>query len=150
VIDGILLILAYIFQNGMFQMKFNKEAVFSRPLVFIFKLCLMAGSNDFLSMDCPDLVEDGRHDSPSRTTSCFECLRFCRNNYLAHLRSRVLLEKLIFPQVVTKFPAFYGTIRFITLFRGARQFASCSFYEQNQTRPCTPPPPPIFLEDPYF
>jgi len=31
-------------------------------------------------------------------------------------RSRVLLEKLIVTQLVRKFPAFYGTRRFITVF----------------------------------
>ena len=33
--------------------------------------------------------------------------------------SRVLLEKLTVPQLVKKFPAFYGTRRFITAFTSA-------------------------------
>jgi hypothetical protein len=35
-------------------------------------------------------------------------------------RSRVLLEKLIVAQLVRKFPASYGTLRFITVFIRAR------------------------------
>ena len=35
-------------------------------------------------------------------------------------RSRVLVEKLIVPQLVRKFPAFYGTRRFITAFTRTR------------------------------
>jgi len=35
-------------------------------------------------------------------------------------RSRGLLGKLIFPQLVTKFPVFYGSRKFITLFTSAR------------------------------
>ena len=37
--------------------------------------------------------------------------------------SRVLLEKLTGCQLVKKFPAFYGTIRFITAFTSARQLS---------------------------
>jgi hypothetical protein len=33
-------------------------------------------------------------------------------------RSRVLLEKLTVTQLVKKFPSFYGTRRFITVFTG--------------------------------
>ena len=38
-------------------------------------------------------------------------------------RSRVLLEKLIDSQVVKKFPAFYGNLRFITAFTSARHLS---------------------------
>jgi hypothetical protein len=38
-------------------------------------------------------------------------------------RSRVLPEKLICPQLVKKFPAFYGTRRFITAFTSARHLS---------------------------
>jgi hypothetical protein len=37
--------------------------------------------------------------------------------------SRVLLEKLIGPQLVKKFPAFYGTRRFITAFTRAHHLS---------------------------
>jgi hypothetical protein len=33
--------------------------------------------------------------------------------------SRVLLEKLIVTQLIKKFPAFYGTLRFIAMFTRA-------------------------------
>ena len=41
------------------------------------------------------------------------------NTYLLPTRSRVLLEKLTGIQLVNKFPAFYGTRRFITAFTNA-------------------------------
>jgi len=37
--------------------------------------------------------------------------------------SGILLEKLIGSQPVNKFPAFYGTRRFITAFKSARQMS---------------------------
>jgi len=37
--------------------------------------------------------------------------------------SRVLLEKLTGPQLVKKFPAFYGNRRFITAFTNARHLS---------------------------
>jgi len=40
------------------------------------------------------------------------------NRVLAML-ARVLLEKLIITQLVKKFPAFYGTCKFITMFTTA-------------------------------
>ena len=43
--------------------------------------------------------------------------------YLITLRSRVLLEKLTDSQLVEKFPAFYGTRRFITAFTSARHLS---------------------------
>jgi len=43
--------------------------------------------------------------------------------YLLTPRSRVLLEKLTGPQLVKKFPTFYGTRRFITAFTGARHLS---------------------------
>jgi len=42
---------------------------------------------------------------------------------LLTLWSRVLLEKLTGLQLVKKFPAFYGTRRFITAFTNARQLS---------------------------
>jgi hypothetical protein len=37
--------------------------------------------------------------------------------------NRVLLEKLIVTQLVKKFPAFYGTRRFITVFKRAHHWS---------------------------
>jgi hypothetical protein len=50
---------------------------------------------------------------------------FCQNldPYLLTPWSRVLLEKLTSSQLVTKFPAFYGTPRFITAFTRARHMS---------------------------
>jgi hypothetical protein len=39
--------------------------------------------------------------------------------------SRVLLEKLTGLQLVKKFPAYYGTRRFITAFTSARHLSLC-------------------------
>jgi hypothetical protein len=44
----------------------------------------------------------------------------CLLAYLLTPWSRVLLEKLTGSQLVTKFPAFYGTLRSITAFTSAR------------------------------
>ena len=46
-----------------------------------------------------------------------------RETYLLTPWSRVLLEKLTGFQLVKKFPAFYGTRRFITAFTNARQLS---------------------------
>jgi len=43
--------------------------------------------------------------------------------YILTLWSRVLLEKLIGLQLVKKFPAFYGTQRFITAFTSVRHLS---------------------------
>jgi hypothetical protein len=56
--------------------------------------------------------------------------------------NRVLLEKLRVPQLV-KFPAFYGTRRFITAFTRARHL-SLSLARSMQTMPLLP-----FLEDAF-
>ena len=47
----------------------------------------------------------------------------CFNTYLPTPWSRVLLEKLTGPQLVKKFPAFYGTRKFITAFTSARHLS---------------------------
>ena len=44
-------------------------------------------------------------------------------SYLLTSRSRVLLEKLTGSQTVKKFPAFYGTRRFITAFTSVRHLS---------------------------
>jgi hypothetical protein len=43
--------------------------------------------------------------------------------YLLTPWNRVLLEKLTGPQLVKKFPAFYGTQKFITSFTSSRQLS---------------------------
>jgi hypothetical protein len=50
-----------------------------------------------------------------------KCILGATNTYLLTTKSRVLLEKLTDFQLVKKFPAFYGTRKFITAFTGARQ-----------------------------
>jgi hypothetical protein len=45
------------------------------------------------------------------------------NTYLPTPWSRVLLEKLTGFQLVKKFPAFYGTARFITAVKSARHLS---------------------------
>jgi hypothetical protein len=37
--------------------------------------------------------------------------------------NRVLFEKLTGPQLVKEFPVFYGTLRFMTVFTGARHLS---------------------------
>ena len=54
--------------------------------------------------------------------------------YLLTPWSRVLLEKLTGSQLVKKFPAFYGTRRFITTFTSARHLSlSCASLIQSMT-----------------
>jgi hypothetical protein len=63
-------------------------------------------------------------------------------NYVTQ-KSRVLLEKLTGPQLVKKFPAFYGTRRFITAFTRARLlFLSRARLMQSM-------PPSHFLKTPF-
>jgi len=50
-------------------------------------------------------------------------LLFYLLTYLLTPRSRVLLEKFTGLQLVKKFPAFYGTRRFITAFKSARHLS---------------------------
>ena len=57
--------------------------------------------------------------------------------YLLAPRSGVLLEKLTGPQLVKKFPAFYGTGRFITAFTSARH-PSLSWARSIQSMPSHP------------
>ena len=45
------------------------------------------------------------------------------HNYLLTPWSRVLLENLTVPQLVKKFPVFYGTRKFITAFTSARHLS---------------------------
>ena len=55
---------------------------------------------------------------------CIQDDRMARKLYLlTHSRSRVLLEKLTGSQLVKKFPAFYGTRKFITTFTSARRLS---------------------------
>ena len=57
-------------------------------------------------------------------------------SYLLSPWSRVLLEKLTGPLLVKKFPAFYGTRRFITV------FTSAGHLSLSWTRSILPMPPP--------
>ena len=57
--------------------------------------------------------------------------------YLLTPRSRILLEKLTFSQLVKKFPAFYGTRRFITAFVSGRHL-SLSWARSIQSMPLHP------------
>jgi hypothetical protein len=56
---------------------------------------------------------------------------------------RDLPEKLTVPQLLKKFPAFYGTRRFITVF--TRAPPTCPYPEPDQSSPCLPIP---LLQDP--
>jgi hypothetical protein len=62
-------------------------------------------------------------DAKTRTScrSLFRKLEILPLTYLIH--AAVLLEKLIVSQVVNKFPAFYGTQRFIAAFKSARHLS---------------------------
>ena len=55
--------------------------------------------------------------------------------YLLIPRSTVLLEKLTGSQLVKKFPAFYGTRRFITAFTSARHLSLLSASTSQSTTP---------------
>ena len=56
--------------------------------------------------------------------------------YLLTPCSRVLLEKLTSPQLVKKFPAFYGTFRFITAFTSVWRFHNkVSFFGEELLAP---------------
>jgi hypothetical protein len=48
----------------------------------------------------------------------FRTVSFLNCDQLRNVLPRVLLEKLTVTQLVKKFPAFYGTRRFITVFTG--------------------------------
>ena len=73
------------------------------------------------------------------STSSVTCVRLI---YLLTSWGKVLLEKLIGSQLVTKFSAFYGTRRFITLYTSARQLS----VSWTVSIHCVPPIPPP--EDP--
>jgi hypothetical protein len=55
---------------------------------------------------------------------------------------RTVLEKLIVSQLVTKYPAIYGTQRFITSFK---VLVTCPYPQPDQANPCPSIPLP---EDP--
>ena len=57
---------------------------------------------------------------------CYSYRVYCYNQYITYLLtpwSRVLLEKLASLQLVKKFPAFYGTRRFLTALTSARHLS---------------------------
>jgi hypothetical protein len=57
------------------------------------------------------------------STRRLESLREERKNYLITPRSRVPLEKLTGLQLVKKFPAFYGTRKFLTAHTSAHHLS---------------------------
>ena len=62
-------------------------------------------------------------------------------NYLRTPWCRVLLEKLTGLQLVKKFPAFYGTRRFITALTSVRHLSlSCASPAQSSPHTHIPPP----------
>jgi len=63
--------------------------------------------------------------------------------YLLSPRIRVLIEKLTGFQLVKKFPAFYGTRRFITAFTSSCQ--NCPYSEPSQSSSCPHLPLPEAL-----
>ena len=77
------------------------------------------------------------HDSTFPVTYLVTCLRAYLLTYLlTDLRTpwnKVLLENLIGSQLVNKFPAFYGTLRFITAFTSARHLP---YPELHHSSPC--------------
>jgi len=68
-------------------------------------------ANTFCGMEC----EGGKRSSQERLEILNYLLTYLLS-YLLTLWSRVFLEKLAGFQLVKKFPAFYGTRRFITAF----------------------------------
>jgi len=76
--------------------------------------------------------ENGGTDNISQLSVYFMCfagevhLHLLQTSLLTYIitpRIRVLLEKLTGSQLVKKFPAFYGTRRFITTFTSARRLS---------------------------
>jgi hypothetical protein len=61
--------------------------------------------------------------------------------YLLTPWSRALLEKLAILQLVKKFPAFYGTRKFLTALTSARQLSQKTFLWHETSSRGTPPPP---------
>jgi hypothetical protein len=69
-----------------------------------------------------------------------------RDLRLTTAASKAFLEKTVFPKTVSKFRAFYGTGRFITVFTKARHMFLSS---AKPTQP-TLPPTPTYLSKIYF
>ena len=79
------------------------------------------------------------------TTGCSHSLQVLQLSYLLHTPcSRVLLENLTGFQIVKKFPAFYGTQRFVTAVTSARHL-SLSWASSIQSKPPTAHFPKIHL-----
>ena len=95
--------------------------------------------------------------APERRFCCTECRRNKNTKRMESAtiiiiiiiiiipRSRVLPEKLIGPQIVNKFAAFYKILQFITAFTRAHNL-SLSWTRSIQSMP---PSPTSFLEDPF-
>ena len=70
--------------------------------------------------------DDGLYTGPKHVVAYYICICISLTYLLTYLltpRSRVLLEKLASLQLVKKFPAFYGTRRFLTALTRARHLS---------------------------
>jgi hypothetical protein len=68
----------------------------------------------------------GKHGGEEKRSRANWCLNYLLTDLLTYLPtpwSKVLLEKLTGSQPVKKFPAFYGTRRFITAFTSAHHLS---------------------------
>jgi len=72
-----------------------------------------------LNLIVPGLENDGHKIGPYLLACLLTYFLIYLLTYLLTPWGRVLLEKLTIPQLVKKFPAFYGTRRFITTFTSA-------------------------------
>jgi hypothetical protein len=68
-------------------------------------------------------VSHGRYHSTNATYSYSSYYLCYQKDKRVKRGSRVLLEKLTGPRLVKKFPAFYGTGRFVTAFTRARHLS---------------------------
>jgi hypothetical protein len=71
-------------------------------------------------------TKSGNEEEKKRWIMCTHFVNMYCNTYLLTPWSRVFLEELTGSQVVKKFPAFYGTLRFITAFTRARHLSLSS------------------------
>ena len=88
------------------------------------------------------MTSTGKEPATFRLLACLNQLRHRVPHLLTYLLtpwSRVLLEKLTDFQLIKKFPAFYGTRRFITVFTSARHL-SLSWSSSIQSIPPHPTP----------
>ena len=111
--------------------KYTESILISKKIVGTIQVCcnepFFTISSIFLSL---------HHELPSQSSPSFATVLYAEDQFhfmvmikvsedylLLTLRSRVLLEKLTSFQLVKKFPAFYGTLRFITAFTSAHHLS---------------------------